>query len=86
MFKLIKINDFYLLTDGKTTVLQEDEDTKTYSLSILAATNEEITKSNKIKLLQIKSIDSHILEDDDNNEWEVEIDTEFNIYLKSQLI
>ncbi len=85
MFKLMKINDFYILTDGASKKLNEDIHTVTYAMSILASTR-KIEEAENLKLLEINNIDLHILEDDDNNEWEVEVDLQFNIYLKSQLI
>lgn len=85
MFKLMKINDFYILTDGASKKSSEDDKTITYMMSILASTK-EIDEAINLKLLEVNNIDLHILEDDDNNEWEVEVDLQFNIYLKSQLI
>lgn len=85
MFKLMKVNDFYILTDGASKKLTEDTNTVTYTMSVLASTR-KIDEAENLKLLEINNIDLHILEDDDNNEWEVEIDMEFNVYLKSQLI
>jgi hypothetical protein len=85
MFKLLKISDFYVLTDGTSKRITEDEKTITYSMSILATTK-KIEEAENLKLLEIDNIDLHILEDDDNSEWEVQVDMEFNVYLKSQLI
>lgn len=85
MFKLLKISDFYVLTDGTSKKVTEDEKTITYSMSILATTK-KIEEAENLKLLEIDNIDLHILEDNDNNEWEVQVDMEFNVYLKSQLI
>jgi hypothetical protein len=85
MFKLLKISDFYVLTDGSSRKITEDEKFVTYTMSILATTK-KIEEAENLKILEINNIDLHILEDDDNNEWEVEVDMEFNIYLKSQLI
>jgi hypothetical protein len=85
MFKLLKISDFYVLTDGTSKKVTEDEKTITYSMSILATTK-KIEEAENLKLLEIDNIDLHILEDDDNSEWEVQVDMEFNVYLKSQLI
>lgn len=85
MFKLLKISDFYVLTDGSSRKILEDEQSVTYTMSILATTK-KIEEAENLKILEINNIDLHILEDDDNSEWEVEVDIEFNIYLKSQLI
>lgn len=85
MFKLMKLDDFYILTDGISKKVTEDSNTVTYNMAVLASTK-EIDGAENLKLLEINNIDLHILEDDDNNEWEVEIDMEFNVYLKSQLI
>jgi hypothetical protein len=85
MFKLMKVNDFYILTDGASKKLTEDVNTVTYTMSVLASTR-KIDEAENLKLLEINNIDLHILEDVDNNEWEVEIDLQFNVYLKSQLI
>ncbi len=80
MFKLLKISDFYVLTDGTSKKVTEDEKTITYSMSILATTK-KIEEAENLKLLEIDNIDLHILEDDDNSEWEVQVDMEFNVYL-----
>ena len=85
MFKLMKVNDFYILTDGASKKLTEDVNTVTYTMSVLASTR-KIDEAENLKLLEINNIDLHILEDVDNNEWEVEIDLQFTVYLKSQLI
>jgi hypothetical protein len=81
----MKVNDFYILTDGASKKLTEDVNTVTYTMSVLASTR-KIDEAENLKLLEINNIDLHILEDVDNNEWEVEIDLQFNVYLKSQLI
>jgi hypothetical protein len=81
----MKVNDFYILTDRASKKLTEDTHTVTYTMSILASTK-KIEEAENLKLLEINNIDLHILEDNDNNEWEVEVDLQFNIYLKSQLI
>lgn len=85
MFKLLKISDFYVLTDGASKIVTENEKSVTYTMSILAATK-KLEEAENLKILEINNIDLHILEDNDNNEWEVEVDLQFNIYLKSQLI
>jgi hypothetical protein len=86
MFKLMKINDFYILTDGDASKkISEDEKSTIYTMSILASTK-RLQEAENLKLLEINNIDLHILEDADNNEWEVEVDMQFNVYLKSQLI
>lgn len=85
MFKLLKLDNFYILTDGASKKLTEDDKSVTYTMSLLASTK-KFDEAENLKILEINNIDLHILEDDENNEWEVEIDMEFNVYLKSQLI
>lgn len=82
MFKLIKIQEDYILTDGIRVKVSEDENTSTFSMGLLGATM-KIEGSN-VLLIDFDKIDPFILDDNDEQEWEVEMDNDFNIYLKTQ--
>jgi|LakMenEpi03Aug12_release.lakeMendotaPanAssembly.Ray.scaffolds.fasta_scaffold06104_5 hypothetical protein len=82
MFKLVKTNyqnqNHYLLLNG--TPIETGQNG--FTLEVLGAT---FTPPNaQIPIINIDQIDSMILEDTDLQDWEVEVDSDLNIYLKSQ--
>lgn len=81
MFKLFKIEDVYLLTDRNIEKIAENQ----FSAPLYGSTT-KIEGADKILLLEISKIDPFILNDKENNEWDVELDHDNNIYLQEQTI
>lgn len=81
MFKLIKIEDDYILTDG----IMEKVDENQYSMVLLGATM-KISGADKLMLIDFDKIDPFIIHDEENTEWDVEVDRDQNIYLSTQTI
>jgi hypothetical protein len=85
MFRLIKIEENYLLTDGVRTKVDEDEEKVSYMMGLLGATM-KIPGAEKLLLIDFDKIDDFILSDEEETEWDVEVDDDYNIYLKTQVI
>lgn len=81
MFKLIRIETDYILTDGIVEKVSENQ----ISMALLGATM-KIAGADKLMLIDFNKIDPFILSDEESNEWDVEVDHEQNIYLKTQTI
>lgn len=87
MFKLIKLfheeQSHYVLVDGTTETIVND-DQKGFML--LGATFKMPNVESNLHLINIDDIDELILMDKNEANWEVEVDQDFKIYLKSQTI
>lgn len=85
MMKLIRIENDYILIEGEFEKVQDDETVTTFSAPLLGATM-KINGAEKLLLIDFDNIDPFILEDESSNDWEVELDHDFRIYLKTQTI
>ena len=87
MFKLTKLfhekQSHYVLVGGTTETIVND-DQKGFML--LGATFKMPNIESNLHLINIDDIDELILMDKNEANWEVEVDQDFKIYLKSQTI
>jgi hypothetical protein len=85
MMKLIRIENDYILIEGEFEKVDDTQEVTTFTAPLLGATM-KIDGAEKLLLIDFDNIDPFILNDESSDDWEVELDLDFRIYLKTQTI
>jgi hypothetical protein len=83
--KLIRIENDYILIEGEFEKVDDNQEVTTFTAPLLGATM-KIDGAEKLLLIDFDNIDPFILSDESSDDWEVELDHDFRIYLKTQTI